>query len=417
MLAIALVAIGLTPLGASAATFTVDSPADPGDGACVPASCTLREAIDAANVTPGEDTILFSLSPGATITPTSVLPAINEAVTIDGTGVPGLTLDGGMPALSADGLTITSSGITIQGLSITGFGGSGVVASSGLGNKILGNEIWDNDGLGIDLDGNGVTPNDPGDVDSGPNGLQNFPVLTMASSGNGVTVVRGSLNSTAGAAFRIELFSNILCNIPEPFGEGQTFLGWFDVNTDPSGTASFISAVDVQVPAGSVITATATGPEGTSEFSACQTAFSDTAPPTVSVGNLTTFQTETSFVVSWDGSDPSGVSFHVLVRQAPFNKGFGDQQAFATNVTSTSETFTGKPGMTYCFEVVATDPLGNSSSTGEECSAVLVDDTSMKHRKGFKQRSGGDHFMGTFSWARRKGATLILSGVQADQLA
>jgi hypothetical protein len=46
-----------------------------------------------------------------------------------------------------------------------------------------------------------------------------------------------------------------------------------------------------------------------------------------------------------------------------------------------------------------------------------VDDKVMKHRKGFKQRKGGDHFMGTFSWAKRKGATLILSGVRADQLA
>ncbi len=40
------------------------------------------------------------------------------------------------------------------------------------------NSIFDNSGIGIDLLGTGVTPNDVGDVDAGPNGLQNFPIIT-----------------------------------------------------------------------------------------------------------------------------------------------------------------------------------------------------------------------------------------------
>ena len=56
--------------------------------------------------------------------------------------------------------------------------GSGVMVDGTFGNTIRGNSIHDNSGLyglGIDLGSNGVTPNDPGDADAGPNGYQNFP--------------------------------------------------------------------------------------------------------------------------------------------------------------------------------------------------------------------------------------------------
>jgi len=37
------------------------------------------------------------------------------------------------------------------------------------------NQIWSNDGLGLNLNADGVTANDPGDTDVGPNSLLNFP--------------------------------------------------------------------------------------------------------------------------------------------------------------------------------------------------------------------------------------------------
>jgi len=145
--------------------------------------------------------------------------------------------------------------------------GDGTFIESGVANAILSNSIFSNAGLGIDLAPDGVTPNDPGDGDTGPNNLQNFPVLTQASSPGGTTSVQGSLNSTANTSFSLQFFSSPVCD-PSGHGEGQTFLGSTPVTTDGAGNASF--AASLPATAGSFVTATATDPAGnSSEFSAC----------------------------------------------------------------------------------------------------------------------------------------------------
>ena len=58
-----------------------------------------------------------------------------------------------------------------------------------LGNSIRGNSIFDNAGLGIDLCNDGVTLNDLGDPDTGPNNLQNFPVISRVDAGATTRVV------------------------------------------------------------------------------------------------------------------------------------------------------------------------------------------------------------------------------------
>ncbi len=89
LLALLICIIQATP--AFADTFVVNNPVDPGNGICDAVGCTLREAIDAANANPGADIINFSIFGAGvkTITPTSALPTITEAVTIDGYTQPG----------------------------------------------------------------------------------------------------------------------------------------------------------------------------------------------------------------------------------------------------------------------------------------------------------------------------------------
>jgi uncharacterized repeat protein (TIGR01451 family) len=142
------------------------------------------------------------------------------------------------------------------------FGGHGVLVD-GVGNAVLSNAIFSNAGLGIAFSNGGVTVNDPCDPDTGPNNLQNFPVLTSAST----TSIQGALSSTANSTFTIQFFSNTSCD-PSGNGEGQTLVGSMTVTTDASCNASFTFPASLSP--GQVITATATSPTNdTSEFSPC----------------------------------------------------------------------------------------------------------------------------------------------------
>ncbi|MDA2935492.1 hypothetical protein MYX82_14320, partial [Acidobacteria bacterium AH-259-D05] len=146
-------------------------------------------------------------------------------------------------------------------------GGDGVFIRSGTGNAILSNSIFSNARLGIDLNQDGVTNNDAGDGDRGPNNLHNFPVLTSATAGT--SIIEGTLNSTPSTTFTLEVFSSSACD-PSGFGEGETFLGSTMVTTDGSGNASFTVAFPAKVLVGWFVTATATDPnDNTSEFSQC----------------------------------------------------------------------------------------------------------------------------------------------------
>src|SRR5205807_7800995 len=109
---------------------------------------------------------------------------------------------------------------------IIAFNGTQGVYIAGPDNTVLGNSIFANGGLGIDVNSTGtdVNPNDPGDADH----LQNYPVLTSASSTDNTVTVVGILDSTANTNFRVEFFANA---VPDPsgFGEGQRYLGFTTV--------------------------------------------------------------------------------------------------------------------------------------------------------------------------------------------
>lgn len=159
---------------------------------------------------------------------------------------------------------------------------------------ILGNSIFDNGTQdvntfqghpGIDLNDNGVTPNDSCDTDSGPNGLQNFPVLISAVRSAANIKFIGSLNSKSSTSFRVEFLSNPTCEA-SGHGEGQTYVGWTTVSTGESCSASINVTLPSAVPVGQFISATATDPDGnTSEFGPCVQVTAG-APPTAADGSV-----------------------------------------------------------------------------------------------------------------------------------
>lgn len=146
--------------------------------------------------------------------------------------------------------------------------GPGLTISTGTGNSIRGNSIFSNNGLGIDLGINGVTANDSVDSDTGPNQLQNFPVLTSVTSSSNSTTIQGTLKSIPSTTFDVDFYSNAAVDASGN-GEGAQFFGTTSVNTDGNGDANINVTFPIGLAAGRVITATATDPNGnTSEFSA-----------------------------------------------------------------------------------------------------------------------------------------------------
>jgi len=177
----------------------------------------------------------------------------------------GVLIQGGLSSDPVGG-TVTGNVIAFNGAAGVAVGPD--VNDTSFGDRITRNFIHDNGGLGIDLGSDGVTPNDPADADTGPNGLKNFPVLTSAVSNGGVRTVFGTLDSAPNTTFSVEFFLNSTCD-SSGYGEGQSFLGTVSVTTDAAGRATFQASVPP--PSGAAfVTATATDPAGnTSEFSAC----------------------------------------------------------------------------------------------------------------------------------------------------
>jgi titin len=216
-----------------------------------------------------------------------------DGIELDGVGTSGNTISGNYIGVGADGSTSLPNfdGVVLySGPSNNTIGGTtpgsgnviafnlhgGVAIGNGLadtavtGNAILGNSIYGNVSPGIDLAHNGITANDFNDADTGPNNLQNYPLLTSAFvySGN-YLVIQGTLNSSANTTYRIEFFANTSADA-SGFGQGQTYLGYINVTTSSNPNNAAFTAVLYLAsppPAGSFISATATdSSNNTSEF-------------------------------------------------------------------------------------------------------------------------------------------------------
>jgi hypothetical protein len=200
-------------------TYTVINTNDSGPG-------SLRQAILDANANPGADTIAFNI-PGSgvhTIFPQTTLPAITEAVVIDGYSQPGaksntkvvgtdavllIELDGSQDSTQfGDGLDLSAGNCTVRGLVINSFPQFGInIAFGNPGqNTIAGNYIG-TDPTGMQKKGNtssavmvnqswsnrigGTTPADR-NVLSG-NGLNSAFGHGVEIDGNSTTLAQNSL--------------------------------------------------------------------------------------------------------------------------------------------------------------------------------------------------------------------------------
>lgn len=164
------------------------------------------------------------------------------------------------------------------------------------GNLISQNSIYANGtitpALGIDLGNDGVTINDNGDVDSGANGLLNFPVFESVTVKGNILKVIGW--SRPGAV--IELFITDInegtasagdnqFSLSQDYGEGQIYIGTItegsgldtdtssslyptdiDGNTDNTERFNISITLTNTIPTKTIITATATVSNTTSEF-------------------------------------------------------------------------------------------------------------------------------------------------------
>jgi len=300
--------------------------------------CTLRAAIEETNALTGEETVLFDIPDTAlVIIPASPLPTISGPVQFNAQTQPGFIGDpivalDGVLAGTTPGLLFQGSSVDVRGLIIHGFEGDGVsleelgghvvegnvigpnlgngvlVSSDGnrigrpgrvQGNLITGNEgdgiriaggsgnaltnnsLRNNGALGINLVGGvedsfGVTEEDAGDGDVGPNGLQNSPQLTSVQVSDTAILVEGSLTSFPNQDFEVALYASSGCD-PSEFGEGETYLGSLRVTTDAAGSADFSAELGLEFSGSdpdeldmATITATATNSENsTSEFGPC----------------------------------------------------------------------------------------------------------------------------------------------------
>ncbi|MEZ6060089.1 MAG: right-handed parallel beta-helix repeat-containing protein [Planctomycetaceae bacterium] len=287
------------------------------------------------------------------------------------------------------GLGNAASGIRVSGASRVVIGGSELGAGNLIsGNPVagirvtdnsqsvtvLGNSIHDNGGLGIDLNDDGPTLNDPSDGDSGSNQLQNYPWIDPLFGGE--TSITGSLNSTPSATFQIEVFANFASEL---YAQGESSLGKVSVTTDANGDATF--QVAALVAGGVRYTATATDAFGnTSEFSPPVTAAEDgIAPTSRALRTTTVFPTTAEFPIKILGSDNVGgsgiaeIEIYVSVNGGAWSL-WQVVSATAGETSGSFETtvsFTGTSRSLYRFYTRAVDNAGNREPDPRRAQALF----------------------------------------------
>ncbi len=247
------------------------------------------------------------------------------------TGSPLIVLHGASAGAGVNGLTITAGNTTVHGLVINSFSGSGVVLQTGGSDVITANYIGTNaggtaasaNGTGITISsgssnntiggtgaglgniiafntldgvkitgvtttgdsvrGNSIFSNGSLGIDlAGGNNNQAFPSVVAAAvdfsvSGSDpfatTTQIKATFTGAPNTTYQLDFYDNLTTVDPSGFGQGRNYIGTTTITTDSSGnpapgSSTFFALVNATLPAGDVLTITATDSSGnTSEFS------------------------------------------------------------------------------------------------------------------------------------------------------
>ena len=131
------------------------------------------------------------------------------------------------------GNVISGNGARVNGNGIT-------VTDNSLQNRISGNSTFSNGGTGIDLGNDGTTANDEGDADTGPNQLQNYPVIVSSKynlNSDELTIEYSISSDVSESAYPIEVefFKN------QGNRQGITYLGSDSYEASDAGTVKEVT--------------------------------------------------------------------------------------------------------------------------------------------------------------------------------
>jgi hypothetical protein len=219
-------------------------------------------------------------------------------------------------------------------------------------NAVRANAIFGNVGPGIVL-GTGVT-NTTGGPHTGPNDLQNYPVLNSYTTPG---VLTGTLNSTPNSTFQIDFFANPAAD-PTGFGQGRDFLGSLSVSTNALGNVSFTFSF-TPFPGEPVLTATATDPSGnTSEFSTSVDAVLTPSGQSLPATEGAAFS---GVVATFTDADPSATAASFSAAVA-----WGDGESSAGSVVS-------DPRVAGRFNVLASKPHPYAEEGSQAVTVTITD--------------------------------------------
>jgi uncharacterized repeat protein (TIGR01451 family) len=282
----------------------------------------------------------------------NVISGNQNGITFSGSSITGTTVSSNKIGIAPDGTTpmgniqdgmviVAGSDNHVIGNAIRNNGADGISVLGGTGSRIQSNGFSGNTDLAIDLSGDGITPNDSNDADTGPNGLQNWPVVANAYLlGGGDIHVAYSIDSSGSPGIGSIGFDIYKA---DPSGEGQTILlgnNCFAGNAFAAGTSFNAPSVNPGDPI--VLTATSYTDsgctliaDGTSEFSNTVAAANCT-PPAVTITGPTQMCAGGSVTLD------AGAGFNT----------------YSWSTGATTRTILVSPASTQAYTVTVTDGIG-----------------------------------------------------------